>query len=406
VKLGQHSRTGVHVAIKVIKMSHFRKSPDLSAKVHREIALMRLFRHPHLLSLVDVCKSAHHPYMILEYAPHGELFDFLLSSQGLTVDAALRLFRRLIYGVQFLHSHAICHRDLKPENILLDEYDNVKIGDFGFARWMRANVAETSCGSPHYAAPEVIRGIPYDGRAADIWSCGGILFALLAGRLPFHDQAIGVLLAKVKAGQDVMPDFPPPIQSLISSMLTVDPDRRITIDGVKAHPAFRIGLCAPAYVCPTPLPRLADPVDPAAVDPGVLLVLRQIGFCGDGELEAGFAARGTSWAKVFHHMLTATFALDALPWEPAAEPAGDADDRFIVSPERLVTFAVQNSDPFRRPRAGPASRGYSLAERAAWASIGGGQYKADLVQPCVDIPIPLDLLMAKMQAVLQQMGLQ
>ena len=93
---------------------------------------------------------------------------------------ALDFFRQLIYGLEYLHTHGICHRDLKPENILLDEYDHIKIADFGFARWMPSNIAETSCGSPHYAAPEVIRGIPYDGRKSDIWSCGVILFALCA----------------------------------------------------------------------------------------------------------------------------------------------------------------------------------------------------------------------------------
>jgi serine/threonine protein kinase len=92
----------------------------------------------------------------------------------------MNFFRQIIYGVEYLHVHAICHRDLKPENILLNETNDLKIGDFGFARWMKANIAATSCGSPHYAAPEVIRGTPYDGRAADIWSCGVILFALLA----------------------------------------------------------------------------------------------------------------------------------------------------------------------------------------------------------------------------------
>ncbi|OHS96356.1 CAMK family protein kinase [Tritrichomonas foetus] len=180
VKLGEHFQTHKHVAIKIIKKQSFEKKPQLQAKVHREIALMRVLDHPHLLKLIEVCESQRHLYIILEFAQHGELFDYLVSRRSIPLDLALKFFRQIIYGLEFLHEHAICHRDLKPENILLDENDDIKIGDFGFARWMKSNIADTSCGSPHYAAPEVIRGIPYDGRAADIWSCGVILYALVA----------------------------------------------------------------------------------------------------------------------------------------------------------------------------------------------------------------------------------
>ncbi|KAK8842604.1 Serine/threonine-protein kinase brsk1 [Tritrichomonas musculus] len=179
VLLCEHNETKTQVAIKCIKKANFSKCPQLQNKIHREIALMRLLDHPHLLKLHEVCESGRHIYMILEYAQHGELFDYLIRRQSCPLDVSLKFFRQIIYGLEFLHVHAICHRDLKPENILLDENDDIKIADFGFARWMKSNIAETSCGSPHYAAPEVIRGIPYDGRAADIWSCGVILYALV-----------------------------------------------------------------------------------------------------------------------------------------------------------------------------------------------------------------------------------
>ena len=180
VKLAVHKETGEQVAIKIIKKSMFEIKPDLERKIRREIALMRLLDHPHIMKLIGVCESPRHLYIILEYEKHGELFDYLVSSRRLSPETALNFFRQLIYGLEYLHSHGICHRDLKPENILLDEFDHIKIADFGFARWMRTSIAETSCGSPHYAAPEVIRGERYDGRLSDIWSCGVILFALLA----------------------------------------------------------------------------------------------------------------------------------------------------------------------------------------------------------------------------------
>lgn len=180
VKLARHAVTGQKVAIKMINKARFDVKPDLKRKIYREIALMRLLDHPHLLKLIEVCESKRRLYIIIEYAAHGELFDYLVARRSLSVEEGMKIFREIIYGLDYLHVHAICHRDLKPENLLLDEFDHIKIADFGFARWMRANIAETSCGSPHYAAPEVIRGLTYDGRAADVWSCGVILYALLS----------------------------------------------------------------------------------------------------------------------------------------------------------------------------------------------------------------------------------
>ena len=180
VKLGKNVKTGEYVAIKTIKKSLFLKRENLETKVHREIALMKLLDHPHILKLIEILESPRHIHLIMEYAENGELFDYLVKEQYLHETVALNRGGGVIYALDYLHSHSICHRDLKPENIMLDSNFQVKIGDFGFARWMKENIADTSCGSPHYAAPEVVKGIPYDGRKADIWSAGVILFALLA----------------------------------------------------------------------------------------------------------------------------------------------------------------------------------------------------------------------------------
>ena len=187
VKLCLDTETGKKVAIKIIKKSLFDTKTDFKRKILREIALMRFLDHPHLIKLYQVFESKNHLYMILEYAENGELYSYLVARRFLKPETAMRLFRQLIYAVEFLHTNSICHRDLKPENILLDSNNNIKLCDFGFARWISSsNAAVTSCGSPHYAAPEVIRGHPYDGRCADIWSCGVILYALLAVRI-FND---------------------------------------------------------------------------------------------------------------------------------------------------------------------------------------------------------------------------
>nr|CAD7403978.1 unnamed protein product [Timema cristinae] len=175
-------------------------------------------------------------YLVLEHVSGGELFDYLVKKGRLTPKEARRFFRQIISALDFCHSHSICHRDLKPENLLLDEKNNIKIADFGMASLQPAgSMLETSCGSPHYACPEVIRGEKYDGRKADVWSCGVILYALLVGALPFDDDNLRQLLEKVKRGVFHIPHFvPPDCQNLLRGMIEVNPDKRLTV----SHPLF------------------------------------------------------------------------------------------------------------------------------------------------------------------------
>jgi BR serine/threonine kinase len=316
VKLAIHRLTGEQVAIKIIAKNSFDGHPEVQLKIQREIALMRLISHPNILKLIDVLESRRHLYIILEYAEKGELFDYLVSREFLPVDVAMEIFRQIVLAVDHLHYLGICHRDLKPENILLSSCMQVKIADFGFARWVPSNLTETSCGSPHYAAPEIILGAVYDGRIADIWSMGAVLYALLAGYLPFDDLSIRSLLNRVKRGIYSMPDFPAPIQDLIRRMLTVDVTRRIRIDEIKRHPAFVAGL-SPAYILPVPLQHaeFGDPIDVASVPEFVIENLAQIGFPDPEELAAQLHTTETTMAKVFVTMLLHDIDLQQLPWE-------------------------------------------------------------------------------------------
>ncbi|XP_025830966.1 serine/threonine-protein kinase BRSK2 [Agrilus planipennis] len=241
VKLGTHCVSGKKVAIKIINREKL--SESVLMKVEREIAIMKLIDHPHVLGLSDVYENKKYLYLVLEHVSGGELFDYLVKKGRLTPKEARRFFRQIISALDFCHSHSICHRDLKPENLLLDEKNNIKIADFGMASLQpMGSMLETSCGSPHYACPEVIRGEKYDGRRADVWSCGVILYALLVGALPFDDDNLRQLLEKVKRGVFHIPHFvPPDCQSLLRGMIEVNPEKRLTLTEINKHPWVTAG---------------------------------------------------------------------------------------------------------------------------------------------------------------------
>ncbi|KAF8354125.1 sad-1 [Pristionchus pacificus] len=236
VKTGTHCISGRKVAIKIVNKEKL--SESVLQKVEREIAIMKLIEHPHVLHLFDVYENKKYLYLLLEHVSGGELFDYLVRKGRLMSKEARKFFRQIISALDFCHAHNICHRDLKPENLLLDERNNIKVADFGMASLqVEGSMLETSCGSPHYACPEVIRGEKYDGRKADVWSCGVILYALLVGALPFDDDNLRNLLEKVKKGVFHIPHFvPTDVQSLLRAMIEVDPNKRYSLSEVFRHP--------------------------------------------------------------------------------------------------------------------------------------------------------------------------
>lgn len=244
VKIGIHKMTGEKVAIKIIPKSHLAANVSVEKAVKREIAVMKLIKHPNIMSLLDVIDLSDSPnlYLILEYVQGGELFEYLVSRGKLAEKEARKYFQQIIIGLDYCHRHLICHRDLKPENLLLDREKNIKIADFGMASLQpTGSLLETSCGSPHYASPEIVNGIPYDGSASDIWSCGIILYALLSGHLPFDDDNIRQLLNKVKIGKYKIPDHVSnDAKDLIQKILVINPSKRLTMKEVQSHPWFTV----------------------------------------------------------------------------------------------------------------------------------------------------------------------
>ena len=205
--------------------------------------------------------------MVLEFAG-GELFDYIVKHGKMSEDKARRFFQQIVCAVEYCHRHKIVHRDLKPENLLLDNDLNVKIADFGLSNIMTdGNFLKTSCGSPNYAAPEVISGKLYAGPEVDVWSCGIILYVLLVGRLPFDDEFIPALFRKINSGNYHTPSFlSSGARHLIHKMLKVNPVQRITIQEIRQDAWFNENL--EDYLKP-PVEEFIDTgVDPnKAIDP-------------------------------------------------------------------------------------------------------------------------------------------
>lgn len=225
-------------------------------KVRREIFNLKRFRHPHIIKLYQVLETERDIYLVMEYVEGGELFDYIVQRGKLAEAEARAYFQQIISAVAYCHSLHVVHRDLKPENLLCASLPNfaqpstrtsasaaqysIKIADFGLSNIVQdGEFLKTSCGSPNYAAPEVIEGKYYSGEEVDVWSCGVILYALLTARLPFDDDYIPHLFQKIKKGKFKMPSYlSSPCQDLIRQLLIVDPLKRITVPEILRHPWF------------------------------------------------------------------------------------------------------------------------------------------------------------------------
>ncbi|KAK4973464.1 Protein kinase [Elasticomyces elasticus] len=272
VKLAIHKATNQQVALKIIARRKL-VTRDMAGRIEREIQYLQLLRHPHIIKLFTVITTPSDICMVLEYAG-GELFDYIVQNGKMAEDKARKFFQQIVCAVEYCHRHKIVHRDLKPENLLLDENLNVKIADFGLSNIMTdGNFLKTSCGSPNYAAPEVISGKLYAGPEVDVWSCGVILYVLLVGRLPFDDEYIPALFKKIAQGQYVQPSYlSSGAKALIKAMLQVDPVKRIDIENIRKDPWFTKDL--PEYLQP-PVEEFVDtgvdptkPIDPYALGKG------------------------------------------------------------------------------------------------------------------------------------------
>merc|ERR550534_1671609 len=241
VKLGTHVLTGECVAVKVLEKERIVDTADVE-RVAREIHILKLIRKcRHIIQLYEIIETPRQIYLIMEYAPGGELFDYIVERGRAEEPEACRFLHQILAGVERVHEHSVVHRDLKPENLLLTDKRDIKIVDFGLSNTHKeGQLLHTACGSPCYAAPEMIANKHYVPCMVDIWSCGVILFALVCGYLPFEDQNHVELYRKICAAEYEMPEFVSEgVADLIRGMLTTDPDQRMTLKRIREHAWYR-----------------------------------------------------------------------------------------------------------------------------------------------------------------------
>ncbi|XP_077504888.1 maternal embryonic leucine zipper kinase-like isoform X2 [Amblyomma americanum] len=259
VKLAIHILTGEKVAVKIMDKRSL--GEDLP-RVKLEITALKDLSHQNICKLYQVIETDTKIYLVLEYCPGGELFDYIVEKERLSEEEARHFFRQIVSAVAYIHCQGYAHRDLKPENLLLDENHNLKLIDFGLCAKPKGGMTtslETCCGSPAYAAPELVTGVEYIGSMVDIWSMGVLLYALLCGCLPFDDENVAVLYRKIQLGEYECPEWlSDSSRQLLSQMMTVIPERRISVTQLINHPWLVKGYACPVSIKSTYLLSILD----------------------------------------------------------------------------------------------------------------------------------------------------
>ena len=249
-KLMRHKASGQLLAIKYIE-----RGDKIDDNVKRELVNHRLLDHPNVIRFVEVLLTPTHLAIVMEYASGGELFERICGKGRFGEDEARYFFQQLISGLEYCHGHGVAHRDLKLENTLIDgsaAAPRLKICDFGYSKHsLIDSEPKSTVGTPAYIAPEVLSRKAYDGKAADVWSCGVTLYVMVVGAYPFEDPSDARNFRKtIQRILAVQYAFPPHVKlsdeckDLISRIFVIDTARRLNIAGIKQHVWFQRNLPA------------------------------------------------------------------------------------------------------------------------------------------------------------------
>ena len=280
VFLGRHVITGQSVAVKVVRRESLSTEQALT-RFNREVALLKQMHHPLIAELYEVIQTPEAVYLVLELLDGGSMLDYVNRHGKLCEDEAKKYFVQLVCVLDYLHNQKhVAHRDLKAENILFDKAGNIRLVDFGLSRTFTKESPNmsTSCGSPAYAAPEMIQGHAYT-KATDMWSAGIVLYAMVCGTLPFEDENVQTLLQKVVYTEARYPDTMSwSLIDLLRKLLAKSPEERITLSRLKEHPWLANSRYAAMMTAP--LSDVCDQVD--AVDKETIEKMQGMGLnCKD-----------------------------------------------------------------------------------------------------------------------------
>ncbi|KAM3602925.1 uncharacterized protein V6R79_013471 [Siganus canaliculatus] len=234
---GLHIGTGEKVAIKVIDKKKARQDSYVLKNMKREPRIHQMVRHPHIVVLLETLETENSYYMAMELCSGGDLMDRICERKRLEEREVRRYTRQILSAVEHLHKYGIVHRDLKIENFLLDEHNNIKIVDFGLSNTLKADslsleLLNTQCGSPAYAAPELLAHRKY-GPKVDVWSVGVSMFAMLTGTLPFTVEPFNIKQLHQKMVNGEISSIPSDVSkgaaAFVLSLLEPDPAKRPSV---------------------------------------------------------------------------------------------------------------------------------------------------------------------------------
>ncbi|KAG8533323.1 uncharacterized protein KY384_002106 [Bacidia gigantensis] len=277
VKLAKNMETGEQAAVKIVprqstdehRSDKERERADHSKEVRtaREAAIVTLLNHPYICAMRDVQRTHYHWYMLFEYVNGGQMLDYIISHGKLKEKQARKFGRQIASALDFCHRNSIVHRDLKIENILISKTGDIKIIDFGLSNLFSPRSSlKTFCGSLYFAAPELLQARQYTGPEVDIWSFGIVLYVLVCGKVPFDDQSMPQLHAKIKKGVVDYPNWlSPECKGLISRMLVTDPRQRAGLGEIMNHPWMIKGFNSPPENYLPHREPLQLPLDPQIV---------------------------------------------------------------------------------------------------------------------------------------------
>ncbi|KAG5645296.1 hypothetical protein DXG03_006485 [Asterophora parasitica] len=294
VKLATHNVTGEKLAVKILPRTHPGAPPSNDAKqaskdaskeirTLREAALSMLLHHPYICGMREMIVHQHHYYMVFEYVNGGQMLDYIIAHGRLRERVARKFARQIGSALSYCHHNNVVHRDLKIENILISQTGNIKIIDFGLSNlYDPAARLSTFCGSLYFAAPELLNAKVYTGPEVDVWSFGVVLYVLVCGKVPFDDQSMPALHAKIKRGLVEYPVWlSAECKSLLSRMLVINPAARATLSEVLSHPWMTRNFPG----APDPHMLRREPLRPADLDPAVIRGMHGFEFGSDEDVE-------------------------------------------------------------------------------------------------------------------------